>query len=346
MRRIFNRHIKVVIIFTVALLLSCREPVSKHEEKIEVRLILADSVSASYLIGLDPDSNFFRYLTDVDKSIQMKQKGDTPPSVEQFKKYLATKVGDFTIVEESYLKSVVHDALRKIARLNRDLIPDSVFLVKIKPDIYGDEAYFTRDKVIYIPQSALNVHREKYLERVLIHELWHLISRYHEDIREKSYEVIGFEKLNECELKITDYLRDRLLTNPDAPQISHYIRVADDGGQEFNVIPIIYSNSSSFSSDKPDFFDYLEFSLFRIDSMCNMVEDADQEKFFNSVIIDYKRKTGNNTDYIIHPEEIIADNFMLGVLSYESNNFSEIPLEGKTILESLIKLWQSFKKEN
>lgn len=345
-RRIFCGHHRVVIFFTVALLQSCRESVSTHVEKLEARLIFADSVSASRLIRLDPDSNFFRYLTDVDKSIQMKLNGVSPPSVEQFKKYLATKVSDFSKAEKAYLKSVVNDALQKIARLNQDLIPDSIFFVKIKPDFYGDETYFTRDKVIYIPQSALNTHREKYLERVLIHELWHVISRYHEDIRVMSYEVIGFEKFKGIELKFPEDLSNRLLTNPDAPLISHYIRVTDASGQDFNVIPIIYSNSMSFDPERPNFFDYMEFSLFKIDSLGNVVVDADQEKFFNSVITDYKRKTGNNTNYIIHPEEIIADNFMLGVLLYESGDISEAPLEGKAIIESLIELWQSFKKEN
>lgn len=342
----FCRHNRVVIFFTFALLISCRESVSTHVETLNAQVILADSVSASYLIGLDPDSNFFRYLTDIDKSIQMKLNGDSPVSVEQFKKYLAAKVSDFTKAEKAYLKSVVNDALHKIARLNRDLIPDSIFFVKIKPDFYGDEAYFTRDKVIYIPQSALNIHREKYLEKVLIHELWHVISRYHEDVRDKSYEVIGFEKFKGIELKIPEDLSNRLLTNPDAPQIRHFIRVTDADGHEFNVIPLIYSNSPLFDPERPNFFDYMEFSLFRIDSLGSVVIDADQEKFFNSVITDYERKTGNNTDYIIHPEEIIADNFVLGVLFNESRDFSKTPLEGKAIIESLIELWQSSKKEN
>ena len=59
-------------------------------------------------------------------------------------------------------------------------------------------------------------------------------------MREKLYKAIGFEKCDEVEFPAA--LKDRRITNPDAPRNNHCIRV-QVGGKPVWAVPIIYSRT-------------------------------------------------------------------------------------------------------
>ena len=52
-------------------------------------------------------------------------------------------------------------------------------------------------------------------------------------------------------------------------------------------------------------------------------------------------KIGDNTQYIIHPDEIAADNFMLALIAANENNFSKFSKTGRIKVESVLKLLKS-----
>jgi hypothetical protein len=53
-------------------------------------------------------------------------------------------------------------------------------------------------------------------------------------------------------------------------------------------------------------------------------------------------KIKDNTRYIIHPEEIIADNFMLAVLAKDKKDYKKFSTEGKKLIESLTTIVERF----
>jgi hypothetical protein len=78
------------------------------------------------------------------------------------------------------------------------------------------------------------------------------------------------------------------------------------------AVPILFSKSGRYDPSRGgEFFDYLEFKFL-------VVQKADSHATYDpsritsldaSQLQDFYEQVGRNTDYIVHPEEIIADNF-------------------------------------
>ncbi|MEY3421126.1 MAG: hypothetical protein RIR48_1415, partial [Bacteroidota bacterium] len=51
-------------------------------------------------------------------------------------------------------------------------------------------------------------------------------------------------------------------------------------------------------------------------------------------------KIKDNTQYIIHPDEIMADNFMLAVLAFSNNEFDRFSENGASLLFDLLRVLQ------
>ena len=129
------------------------------------------------------------------------------------------------------------------------------------------------------------------LSRLIAHELFHLVSRNHPGLRECLYGLVGFHRSDE--LRPRKEIGDSIITNPDAPVIDYYFD-ALVRGRRARVYPILMADEgSSFDHESLTlrFFDPEVERLLRVE---------DLENFSDAV--------GGNTDYIIHPEEIIAEN--------------------------------------
>ena len=338
--KFFSAFIVLISIFSI---LGCRNQVKDITDYSGVKVEYADSVKASKYIASDSKSLFFQYLTGVDMAIQMKRPGGNYPKLEEYKKFLTTQVSSISDEEREFLSAVLSQALLKISKLNKQLLPDTIIIAKIKPGLYGEDVYFTRDKVIYVPQSALNIKNEEYVEGIIIHEIWHIISRQNENLRNSLYELIGFEPTGQMKVEIPEDFKKLLLTNPDAPVVNHYIQLVDDSMQNHRVIPLIFSRSQMFDSEKTGFFEYLDFSLFKLAIDGRLIISENQESFYMSLLKDYMKKTGGNTNYIIHPEEIIADNFMLIIRANYSEDFSKFEESGLQLAEKIMDLLKSYK---
>jgi hypothetical protein len=70
-----------------------------------------------------------------------------------------------------------------------------------------------------------------------------------------------------------------------------------------------------------EFFRYLVFRLMVVkkvaESWVPMLEDGKPRLLEPSEVDDFHRKIGRNTKYIIHPEEVLADNFVLLMMGRE-----------------------------
>ena len=89
-------------------------------------------------------------------------------------------------------------------------------------------------------------------------------------------------------------------------------------GDSLEVVPVLYANRPGYDMERGgEFFHYLTFALLAI-------EQGDSGAVYQSVdgsprllgvnaVGGYFEQVGRNTNYIIHPEEILADNFALMV---------------------------------
>ncbi len=194
--------------------------------------------------------------------------------------------------------------------------PKQVFMIKTTGNEEGGAAY-TRANAIVFPKSFL-ARPPKKLQRLMIHELFHILSRTNPDLCEKFYASIGFAKCNE--VVFPPNLKSRKLTNPDAPKNNHCIRL-QIGDTKSWAIPILFSSVEKYDTERGgEFFNYLQFQFLLVErdessSTVTAKYDGKEPRLVGmKQVSEFFEQVGRNTGYTIHPEEILADNFALLVL--------------------------------
>jgi len=165
-----------------------------------------------------------------------------------------------------------------------------------------------------------------YTQRVtelLTHELWHIISRNlrskNPQIRDNIYSCIGFKPLGTT-LELPPELTK--ISNPDAPLLEHYCEVYfPDVKPSVCLIPVVYSAVPQFEpSHGKTFFQYMVVNLLVLKKLSDgtWIPERKGKKLdlrqINDMPQHFWDQVGKNTQYLVHPEETIADNFKLLIL--------------------------------
>jgi hypothetical protein len=317
-------RVNLLFLTAVLLVISCKtQPVSKNSH-----LEVLDSLKASDYIVLEDTDIYFDRLQPLEVSIQMNRATpfeDKAQAVDSLKLFLKSQVLDFSKEDKVFIESVFNEAKKRIAALNPGLMPDTIRIIKIKPDPFGDRVYFTRLNTIYFPKSTFEAKNFEIELKVMVHEIWHIISRLNPQLRDKTYPLIGFEKHGR-DLKFPESLTKKMIINPDASYNTYGIDL--DGTL---AIPLLTSKHSAYTKEIPFFFDYIDFNLYPVNADNSVgtrgILDQRTDIFF--------QKIKDNTNYIIHPEEIIAENFQLLVYANYDNKYEGFSSEGKELLMKL-----------
>lgn len=258
--------------------------------------------------------------------------------LEAYKQFLQEDVEDFTEDDKAFIKDVFEDAFQQTAKLSNSIFPASICLIKTKAQHYGHSVYYTRDNCIIIPEDVLqNPDRQAFLETML-HEVFHIYTRYHPDQRKALYQLIGFEDIGPlADLQLPEALAERYLLNPDGVDFAEAITLQLSPDTTIQAIPIIISNETQRLPSKPSFFDYLDFQLFPVqqlpDGTYQVVTKPDGTSPLQlNTLTDFFRQIRDNTNYIIHPDEILADNFVLVVTQ---DNHSGLSAGGQELLKAM-----------
>ena len=186
-------------------------------------------------------------------------------------------------------------------------LPKHILLVKTTGR--EDAGTYTRQNTIIIPDLGSQWPSVDRLADGILHELFHIMTRYRPEIREQLYGIIGFHPCGEVELP--DYLADRMIINPDVSNNCFSIQVSvKDVPTE--VIPIIYSKTEQYNGGElPDYLTLKLMAVQIIDGFCQPVLEAGTPILYDvSEVTNFYEQIGRNTEYIIHPEEILACNFV------------------------------------
>ena len=224
--------------------------------------------------------------------------------------YISTQALQWSESEKIKVDSVMQSINKDIKHLMLNIdYPNSIFFIKTTGEEEGNASGYTRSNCLILNDETLIWGFQK-LKNIIIHELFHIISRNNLSFREKMYEVIGFKVIKE--ISFPQSLIDFKVTNPDAPMINSYINLSN--GEESKDYALITYSKKEFNGGS--LFDYVTFGFIKLQDLNNGVKvpiiyvDGDFINFFEQI--------GNNTGYIIHPDEILADNFVF--LLNESNN--------------------------
>ena len=195
--------------------------------------------------------------------------------------------------------------------------PAGIQLVKTSGKEEGGAAY-CRGNAVVLPAKIAS-RKEKGLVRLLLHEFFHILSRNQPLLRDKLYRIVGFFPCGD--VRLPPKFETRRLTNPDAVGSRYRMEVQVDDDL-LSIVPVLYSSSAEYDEKKGgEFFRYLVFRLMVVkkvaESWVPMLEDGKPRLLEPSEIDDFHRKIGRNTKYIIHPEEVLADNFVLLMMGRE-----------------------------
>ncbi|MBC7774632.1 MAG: hypothetical protein H7246_04275 [Phycisphaerae bacterium] len=308
--------------------------------------LLLDSVAAGAAITFDERDGYFKKVNVSEMSIQMHKpisKGQKRKKVlRAYLQFLKKDVESFSYEESKFIEGVMEKVFSTVNGVSPDIFPDTLKLIKTKGRHYGDGVWYTRENCIIIPADELGKRNTNAFTTTMYHELFHVWSRLNPAKSDRSYQLIGFEGIGYDNLRLPPGLAARTMYNPDGVDFAQKIALAQADGSTIYAIPIISANNLGWTDEKNSFFAYLEFSLFQIEKqpdgkwMVRVKEDGFSSTLDMQGQPDFFRQIKDNTGYIIHPDEVLADNFAFIMQEKNGKKVSlQFSPEGKQLLVDL-----------
>jgi hypothetical protein len=262
-------------------------------------VVLQDSSSAAAFSG--KSDVYSREMTDFDRSIRLNKTG---ANEQEYLRAAARDVRNWSTEEQALLKSsfsAIDSAIRKNSYHIK--LPDTIRLIKTTAkEEFGAEGYTRENRIM------LNVEAQPISLGLVAHELFHVISRYNPQLRDRIYAVFHFQPCDNINYKPA--LDNKVITNPDCPFVAHYLSLDIDGAQK-DVALIMYSPNDyhpGYSMDK-----YVSIGLLALTgkgkSKVPLIIDGKAVIYDLEKVPDFFTKVGTNTQYILHVEEISAEHF-------------------------------------
>jgi hypothetical protein len=251
--------------------------------------------------------DFIQRLSAFDRAARMKT--DRTVSAEEFLAFVKASASSWTDAEKGKVEAAINQIRPALEALSLPL-PKTIALLKTTGTEEG-HAFYTRDTAIVFPEAQLSATNAPPLKRTIAHELFHILSRENPAMREAFYQAIGFTPCPEVQLPAP--LQPRKITNPDAPRNDHCIPLRVDG-REVAAVPILLSATEKYDTQRRgEFFSYMQLQFLTLESRSGDLSGG--EVVPPSRVSGFFEQVGRNTDYVIHPEEILAENFALLILN-------------------------------
>jgi hypothetical protein len=232
----------------------------------------------------------------------------------EYLQFVAKETLPWSETEKTRLQAAIADISPALNGLSLPA-PKPISLIKTTGNEEGNAAY-TRADSIAIPAKMMTEMNAQALRKLVAHELFHILTRRNPDLREALYASIGFAKGPEV-VFAPDYAARRV-SNPDATHNDHYIHVRFHD-RPVCAIPLLIARQSEYDTGRGgEFFDYVALDFLIADRGAPLGSGSgsrDDDDGFRLVRLDqlqgFFEQVGENTRYVIHPEEILADNFAL-----------------------------------
>ncbi|MGI5172769.1 hypothetical protein H0R92_04095 [Treponema sp. OMZ 840] len=286
----------------VAVFLFAQKPVDLQK----VNFITADKQSGKTLLIAEDD--FTRNLSAFDLSARLKT--SQPVTKEAYLEFIGEQTLDWTTDERKKMQTVFADIKKALSAYSLSF-PETVYVVKTTGLEEGGSAYCRSINIIVLPESVV-ADSEKELRDTCLHELFHIYSRNNPEKRERLYNILGFYKTGD--LIIPEKLYGFKITNPDSVANNYYFNARIEN-RTIPVMPLLFAAEQYDENKGGEFFEYMLLLFFAVnaesDASSLLTENNKYKVFSINQISNYYELIGENTDYIIHAEEVLADNFVL-----------------------------------
>lgn len=340
------KHLFCFLFLSIALSCNAQTPVRELRLDAGHIVFLLDSADAARAITYDHRDSYFELVTAGEMSIQMKKPlsgGQTRESMlPEYINFLKSDVEGFSAADAEFTAGVMKKVFKTVSSVSAGIFPDTIKLIKTKGRHYGDGVWYTRENCIIIPANELEARKTNAFTTTMYHELFHVWSRLNPEKSKQLYQLIGFEGIGLKHLKIPPGLAERVLYNPDGVDFAQKITLTTADNARIEAIPIIYANSVGAKEGQNEFFGYLEFNLFQIEPDGNgawnvITKDDGFSSTLNiNELPDFFRQIKDNTGYIIHPDEVLADNFSFIMVQVNSPTYTaKFSQDGKKLLSDI-----------
>ena len=319
---------KAAIIIVFMSVLGCTTAgKSKTFDSIE-RIVFASGIDAGG--HLKTEDTFLQNLSPFDRSARLKTGREVDHA--EYLDYIAAQTLDWTAEEKEKINNAM--VLVNLAFSQYSLsFPEELIFIKTTGLEEGNAAYCRGNNIIVLPASYINVPMDR-LCNLLIHELFHIYSRNNSVTKDALYEILSFRKCGE--LQLPEEIFRWKITNPDAAS-NNYFFSSTINGSDYALMPILLASSNYNEEKGGEFFDYLGLYFIAItennDAAVPLIRNGSYVLFAPDQVPDYGRLIGRNTTYIIHPEEVLADNFLFMVNNRKNLPNMEIIEEMRSILK-------------
>ncbi len=235
--------------------------------------------------------------------------GRTPPaSVEEFRAFSAEAVLAWTEPQQARWRKALDRLAPKFAALRVPLPPEVLLISSNGRDAHN--APYTRGHAVVLPMAGQpdNTEADVYL---LAHELFHVVSRHAPALATRLYTTIGFESAVPLQWPAA-WLPQRI-ANPDAPFDRHLMRTTFEG-RAVALMPLLMARRAELKAGE-SFFSVMQVRLLEVTAgdatrpTLPVLAGGQPVWHEPAQVPDYLARLGGNTDYILHPEETMADNF-------------------------------------
>lgn len=207
--------------------------------------------------------------------------------------------------------------------------PSEVILIKTSMAEEGGASAYTRENWIAIGEQVLEEASSDELAQLVAHELFHLLTKADVAFKKKTYAVIGFTVLDRPIVFPAD-LMQKLISNPDVNRRDSYASFTIDG-RPTNCTMVIYTEEPYTEGTLAQ---YIKVGLVPLnEQFIPYQQDGVTTVYTLQQASDFRERVGENTNYVIDPEEILADNFVYAL-------FGKADLPDPQLVENLKKAMQ------
>lgn len=309
--------IKIIFLLSLMLVSACgNAAVSVADEwndTICIRLATIDEARA--LVAAEDNYTRSRSTFDVVSRLQ-----NPEGTVEQLKQMMLDCVCPWNSGDSVAVCSVVAALNDTIRKYNLKLpLPKEIMLVKSTMADEGGAAGYTRSNWIALSHNFIDF-PDDFKRELLLHELFHVLTRGSIDFKRAMYSTIGFT-VTDDEIEYPHDLQDRRISNPDVGRYDSYATFIINGTPQ-KCTMLLYATRPY---EGGTFFSYLGIGLIPYDENLKPVKkDGATLVYSPKDATDFYDKVGRNTQYIINPEEILADNFVIAFNGTDSVSSPEL----------------------
>lgn len=275
------------------------------------------------------NTDYFKGSTPYDLQFKMQKKDAT---IKMLKEFGAEQMEDFTENEKASLNAAM-DEIETILKENEIQLPkiDEIQFIRStqseEPGIaytHGTQIYIGGLIPILLEAEEIN---HKKAVAIILHEIFHCLTRNNPEFRKEMYNLIGFQ-IADKEFVIPEEVRKISISNPDVEHHDAYAEFTINGERKKCCLVLISNKPFEKAGDLLD--NSVDVALIPVDSDKN-----ENEYYLMNDAEDFWDVFGKNTDYVIDPEECMADNFSFA-LTYGLDNSTEF--QTPEIIQGVLEL--------